>query len=140
MPDGAYYLKIVASDAPSNAPDQALSTQRESERFEIDNTPPVVEGLQASTFVVQRSAAASSGVLVKFTARDSATSVERAQYSVDGGDWILASPVNKISDAPEEHYEISMTGLAAGEHTIAVRAFDRFENIGAAKITFTIPR
>ena len=40
MPDGAYYLKIVASDAPSNPPAAALKTERESERFEVDNTPP----------------------------------------------------------------------------------------------------
>src|SRR6266481_884855 len=32
MPDGAYYLKIVASDAPSNPPAQASTTERESER------------------------------------------------------------------------------------------------------------
>ena len=47
MADGGYYLKIVASDAPSNPPDVALTTERESERFEIDNTPPVIEKLQA---------------------------------------------------------------------------------------------
>jgi WD40 repeat protein len=140
MPDGAYYLKIVATDAPSNPPDQALTTQRESERFEIDNTPPVVEGLQAAPFNVQRGAVGTSGVFVKFTARDAATNVERAQYSVDGGDWILASPVSKISDAPEEQYEIALAGLASGEHTVAIRAYDRFENIGSGKITFTVPK
>src|SRR4029077_14120802 len=47
LPDGAYYLKIVASDASSNPPALALETERESERFEVDNTPPVVERLQA---------------------------------------------------------------------------------------------
>ena len=34
MPDGAYYLKIVGSDSPSNPPDQALSNEREADRFE----------------------------------------------------------------------------------------------------------
>ena len=47
MPDGAYYLKIVASDAQSNPPAAALKTERESERFEVDNTPPVIEHLEA---------------------------------------------------------------------------------------------
>ena len=28
LPDGAYYLKIVASDAPSNPADRALTTER----------------------------------------------------------------------------------------------------------------
>ena len=40
MPDGAYYLKIIASDALSNPPDLALQAERESDRFEVDNTTP----------------------------------------------------------------------------------------------------
>jgi outer membrane protein assembly factor BamB len=139
LPDGAYYLKIVATDAPSNPPATALKTERESERFEVDNTPPVVEGLQATSFLVQRSAVAASGVMVKFTARDPSSSIERAQYSVDGGEWILAAPSGGISDAPEEHYEFSLNGLSPGEHTIAVRAYDKFENVGSAKTTVAVP-
>jgi len=84
-------------------------------------------------------------VVVKFTARDAASSIERAQYSLDGGEWILVPPAGSISDAPEERYEFSLSfswngpALAEREHTIAVRAFDRFDNVGSAKITFTVP-
>ena len=56
MPDGAYYLKIVASDAPSNPPAVALKTERESERFEVDNTPPTIEHLEATTTATFRTA------------------------------------------------------------------------------------
>jgi outer membrane protein assembly factor BamB len=128
MPDGGYYLKIVASDAPSNPPGVALTAERESERFEIDNTPPVIEKLQAA-------ASAAGGVTIRFTARDAATSIERAQYSLDGGEWILCAPNTHISDAPDELYEFTITPLAPGEHTIAVRAYDRFDNVGSAKTT-----
>jgi hypothetical protein len=76
---------------------------------------------------------------VQFTARDAASSIERAQYSVDGGEWILLAPAIGISDAPEEHYQILLERLSAGEHTIAVRVYDKFENIGSAKITVTVP-
>lgn len=127
MPDGPYYLKIVASDTASNPPDGALSSSRESERFEVDNTPPVV--------AIQGAA----GALVTFTARDAASGIERAQYSVDGGEWTLVAPVGAISDAPEERYDLHLTALSAGEHTIAVRAFDRFDNVGSSKATFTVP-
>ncbi|HZC66746.1 MAG TPA: hypothetical protein VE545_09250, partial [Candidatus Dormibacteraeota bacterium] len=71
MPDGGYYLKIAASDSPSNPPDAALTTERESERFEIDNTPPVIEKLKASV-------AANNSINVSFTARDAATGIDRA--------------------------------------------------------------
>jgi len=138
LPDGAYYLKIAATDAPSNPPAAALKTERESERFEVDNTPPVVEGLQATSFVVQRSAVAASGLMVKFTARDTSSSIERAQYSLDGGEWTLVSPSGGISDAPEERYEFSLRNLGPGEHTIAVRAYDKFENVGSAKTTVSL--
>ena len=44
LPDGAYYLKSVASDAASNPLRRPSQTERESERFEVDNTPPVSTG------------------------------------------------------------------------------------------------
>jgi hypothetical protein len=143
LPDGAYYLKIAATDAPSNPPAIALKTERESERFEVDNTPPVIEHLEAVAAVTRSGSPAFISVIVKFAARDDASSVERAQYSVDGSEWILVAPTGAISDAPEEHYEFTVDGLTGGlsarEHTIAVRAYDRFENVGSAKITFMVP-
>jgi WD40 repeat protein len=136
IPDGAYYLKIVASDAPSNPLALALKTERESERFEVDNTPPVVKITGTSSDSPMPNG---KNTTVQFIAQDKESSIERAQYSVDGGEWTLVAPTSRISDAPEERYEFSLAGLAPGEHTIAVRAYDRFENIGSAKITFTVP-
>jgi outer membrane protein assembly factor BamB len=136
LPDGAYYLKIVVSDAPSNPPAVALKAERESERFEVDNTPPVIDHLEAHS-AAERTANAAS-VVVKFTAHDSSSSIERAQYSIDGGDWILLAPIGNVGDAPAENYEFTLNELHAGEHTIAVRAYDRFENVGSAKMTTTV--
>ena len=135
MPDGAYYLKIVASDNASNPPANALKAERESERFEVDNTPPVVEDLRVGPASGKMSGAHSAS----FTARDAASSIDRAQYSLDGGDWILVTPNSGISDAPVEHYDFGIPALSPGEHSLAVRVFDRFENVGSAKITFTVP-
>jgi WD40 repeat protein len=145
LPDGAYYLKLVASDAPSNPPSMALKTERESERFEVDNTPPAIEGLSADTWNRCTGVCSDATVVVKFTARDASSSIDRAQYSVDGGDWMLVAPTNGVSDAPEEHYQFSLSfawtapSTSQREHTIAVRAYDRFENVGSAKITTTVP-
>jgi WD40 repeat protein len=135
MPDGAYYLKIVATDAPSNPPAIARKSERESERFEVDNTPPVIEGLK----VGPPSGKMSGGHPASFTARDASTAIERAQYSLDGGDWILLAPDEPVSDALVEHYSMGLPSLPPGEYIIAVRAYDRFENVGSAKITFTVP-
>jgi len=135
LPDGAYYLKIVASDSPSNPPAAALTAERESERFEVDNTPPVVEDLR----VGPASGKMSGGHPVSFTARDATSAIDRAQYSLDGGDWILVAPSNNISDAHVEHYDFGVPAVSPGEHTLSVRVYDRFENIGTAKTTFTVP-
>jgi len=137
--DGAYYLKIVASDYPSNSPSAALTGERVSERFEVDNTPPVIENLEVTTAAARGGPPVMASVTAKFVGRDAGTSVERAQYSADGGDWILVAPLGNISDAPQEKYEFTISGLASGEHTIAVRAYDRFENVGSAKTTVIVP-
>ncbi|MGD0545692.1 MAG: hypothetical protein ABSB65_14885 [Candidatus Acidiferrales bacterium] len=128
MPDGAYYLKIVASDSPSNPADQALTNERESDRFEIENTPPRIENLRAD--------GASPVVKVTFDGISSASAISKAQYSVDAGDWTIVFPDGLLSDAPKESYAISLNGLSAGEHTVAVQIADRFDNSAAAKVTF----
>ena len=138
LPDGAYYLKIVASDAPSNPPAMALEASRESERFEVDNTPPVIDHLEAALVSGRGGSPSASLILVKFSAHDSGSSVDRAQYSVDGDEWYLLSPVGNVSDAPEERYEFTINNAAPGEHTVAVRAYDRFENVGSAKTTVNV--
>jgi hypothetical protein len=131
LPDGAYYLKIVASDAASNPPDKALKAERESERFEVDNTPPAIGKIEA---------AVTSGVAqIKFTATDAASSIDRAQYSVDGGEWTLVAPKTGISDARQQSYELTLRELKPGEHTVGLRAYDRFENIGSGKATVSVP-
>ena len=132
MPDGAYYLKIVASDDRSNPPDQALKTEQISDRFVVDNTPPVVADLAAQP-------AAGGDATVRFRATDATSAVVRAQYSVDAGDWMLAPPTGDLSDSLEERYSITLKGLAPGEHTVALRVYDQFDNEAAAKATFTIP-
>jgi WD40 repeat protein len=141
MPDGAYYLKIVASDAPSNPPAAVLKTERESERFEVDNTPPVIEHLEAIGATTRDGTMPSlHTILVKFSATDATSSIEKAQYSVDGGDWVMLAPLAGISDNKTESYEFTVGGLAPGEHTIAVRAYDKFENVGAGKTVITVAK
>jgi hypothetical protein len=130
MPDGAYYLRIVASDSPSNPPDQALTAQRESERFEVGNTPPRVDALRAD--------AHGSVATVSFSASSTSGAIARASYSLDAGDWMTLFPVGQLTDAPKEDYRWDLNTLAAGEHTIAVQVTDRFGNVTAAKATFTI--
>ncbi len=138
MPDGAYYLKIVASDALSNPPEVALKAERESERFEVDNTTPAISTIDASPTGMNADRSQGVSYDFQFTASHPTNSIEKAQYSVDGGEWILLRPTTGISDYRTETYSFTVHRLSPGEHTIAVRAYDRFENVGAAKTTIQV--
>jgi sugar lactone lactonase YvrE len=146
FPDGGYTIKVVASDAPSHTPDEALTDARESARFEVDNTPPRVEDLHA---------ALESGELhITFRADDNYSPIKRAEYSVDAGDWQFVEPVGLLSDSRSENYDFNAplptaaadaegvrpaskrvkTSEAPVEHVIVVRVYDRFDNMGSAKV------
>ncbi len=135
LPDGAYYLKIVASDERSNAPDQALTGERESERFVVDNTPPTVAGITDEITRV----GGDPSVTVRFRASDATSAVVRAQYSLDAGDWTLLRPAGELSDSPSENYVLTLKNVSPGEHTVSVRVYDQFDNEAAGKVTFTVP-
>jgi len=124
FPDGEYRLRITASDAPSNPPPDALTARMESDVFVIDNTPPKITGLTATR---------TGGKLeVRWHAADALNNVSKAEYSLDGGEWTVAAPVTGLSDAPELDY-VLMLDAGPGEHTVAVRVQDEYENLAAEK-------
>ncbi len=131
LPDGGYTVKVVASDAPSHSPGEALATSKESRRFEVDTTPPRIENLTASI--------EGASIHVAFRATDGFSPIKRAEYSVDAGEWKYVEPVGRLSDAKTEDYdfkispEIAPDGTSSPEHVVVVRAYDRYDNMGAAK-------
>jgi hypothetical protein len=135
LPDGAYRLKVVASDAPSHNPGEALTFERVSDRFLIDTTPPVLSAMEAHLV--------NGKIHVTLTATDSATPIAHAEYSVDAGPWQYVEPVGKLSDSLTERYDFEaqikpqqpgaqpLTNPA--EHLVTVRVYDRYENAAAVK-------
>jgi sugar lactone lactonase YvrE len=125
FPDGQYRLRITASDAPSNPPGEALTGSLESEPFLIDNTPPKITGLAAT-----RNGAKLD---VRWHAADALSHLTKAEYSIDGGDWTVAAPTGGISDSLDLDYSLSLDA-APGEHTIAVRVEDAYDNQAVEKV------
>ena len=126
LPDGGYTVRVIASDAPSHSPGEALTVTKESRRFEVDTTPPRIENLTAAIEGGQ--------IHIRFQAQDGFSSIKRAEYSVDAGEWKYVEPVGQISDAKTEDYDFKAEGIKeATEHVIVVRVYDRYENMGAAK-------
>jgi hypothetical protein len=125
FPDGDYRLRVTASDAPGNPPAEALSAQLVSAPYTIDNTPPRITNLAATR---------SGGKLqVRWHAADALRNLGKAEYSLDGGDWTVAAPVTKLSDSLALDYEL-MLDAPAGEHTIAVRVVDDYDNQAVDKV------
>ena len=160
LPDGGYTVKVVASDAPSHSPEDVLTDEKVSQRFEIDNTAPRIENLAARV--------ENQELHVTFHAADDSSPVKRAEYSIDAGDWQYVEPVGALSDSKSENYDFSVllsntpasgtteepanqkskrgkqpaaaatTGGAAPapapEHVVVVRVFDRADNMATAKV------
>jgi hypothetical protein len=143
LPDGGYTIQVVASDAPSHSPGDALTTEKESSRFEVDTTPPRIENLTAVV-------AGNKWIHVTFRAVDGFSPLRRAEYSLDAGDWQYVEPLDQISDDKTESYDFRIplpeqdsdpgaSGKPAVsgrdvEHVVVVRSYDRFDNMGTGKV------
>jgi len=143
LPDGGYTIEVVASDAPSHSPGQALASVRDSARFEVDTTPPRIDDLKASL--------ESDQIHVIFHAADGFSNIKRAEYSVDAGDWQYVEPVGQLADSKTASYNFQVAGppglgqnfgspahlpntkRLSAEHVVVVRVYDRFDNMSSAK-------
>jgi hypothetical protein len=103
LPDGGYTIRVVASDAPSQSPDEALTDVRESQRFEVDNSAPRIDGLTAKLH--------DGALRISFTATDTFSPIQRAEFSLDAGEWQFVEPVGQLSDAKLENYDFSARPL-----------------------------
>jgi hypothetical protein len=135
LPDGSYALKVVASDAPVHTDSEALTGERASEVFVVDTTPPVPGVLKA-----EKVAGSPARIHATLEARDATSPIAHAEYSVDAGSWQYLEPVGKVSDSLSERYDFTAEVpvatapvVDAKEHVLAVRVYDRYENVVAVK-------
>jgi hypothetical protein len=140
LPDGPYVLKVVASDGPSHPDPETLSAERVSGPFVVDTTAPVVSNLRAARAIIPAKGPQTTSethLAVTCEAADATSPIAHAEYSLDAGPWQYLQPVGTLSDSLHESYAFNVpTGAApdAKEHVLAVRVYDRFENIGTAKV------
>jgi hypothetical protein len=125
VPNGRYVIRVTGTDAPSNPESLALTGERESAPFDVDNTPPTVSV----------SLAGGSPARVQVTVRDDSSQVRRAEYSIDGGRWQEVHPRDGINDALEETYEIPLRDLSGpSPHIVVVRASDLLGNLSTGRV------
>jgi hypothetical protein len=126
LADGRYMFRVTASDAPDNTPATAKEAELISAPVLVDNTPPVVTaGAPRRT---------GDRVDIEFEAVDSASTIRRAEYSLDAGYWTPAEAVDGILDSPRERLIVRLEKLPPGEHLVTLRVYDSAENVGLAKV------
>jgi hypothetical protein len=119
VPNGTYFVRIVASDAPSNPLGTALAGELDSVEFEVDNTAP--------TIVVSNVRVDRGRTIITFDVKDDHSPVQRVEFSQDGQRWRGVFPVDGIADSREEHYELVVEG-ELGDRGLTLRASDSMNN------------
>ncbi|HNR66748.1 MAG TPA: hypothetical protein PKN04_01860 [bacterium] len=121
MADGRYRLKLVAKDTPENPIGQALSTEKVSEPFVVDNTGPALKEFQ-----VQRQ---NQGIHLLFTMQDNWTAIEAVHYSFDAEAWKVLQPLDGLNDSKTESYRLQLTQAPGTVQNLTLRAIDAVGNI-----------
>ena len=126
LADGRYFFRVMASDRPSNPPEQARQVELIGPPVLIDNTPPVVTA----------GAARHSGTAVEIDvdAQDRGSALRRCEYSVDARPWVPVEAVDGVTDSAREQFLIHIDNFPPGEHLIVIRAYDLAGNAGLAKV------
>lgn len=119
--DGRYLIRIRATDSPTNSAERVLTGERESDPFDVDNTPPQI------TLDTAR-----QGATIRLTirVRDSQSPVQKLEYAVAGGNWQVTYPVDGLADSLDERFEITLpadTDLAR----LVFRATDLLQNVSS---------
>jgi hypothetical protein len=132
IPDGAYRLKVIATDRASN-PVDAQTVEVISEPFVVCNTPPSL------VLTPVPSVGTDKTVTLSGSASQSLLAVTAVQYRVDGGDWISAVPKDGLFDSPQESFTATTVPLTSGKHTIEVAVFNAAGVKSSQKIDVTVP-
>lgn len=123
--NGTYFIRVVASDAPSNSTTTALEGELESAALDVDNAPSAITG--ATTRVD------GNRTVVAFDVRDDHSPIQRVEYSLDGVEWRAVFPADGIADSRSEHYEVSLEGRL-GPRGLTLRAMDAMNNVSTAQV------
>jgi hypothetical protein len=125
VPNGTYFVKIVASDSPSNSLATALTGELDSSAFEIDNSPPVVK---ISAVRTDR-----GRTVITFDVTDDHSPVKQVEFTDDGERWRSVFPLDGIADSRGEHYELPIEGTM-DRRGITLRATDSMNNVSMAHV------
>lgn len=131
VPDGAYRVRVTATDELDNPPDLALTGHAETGSILVDNTPPVITGFAA--------VAAEGGFKVRLAAEDGRSSLAEAVIQLPDGSRQRLDPVDRICDSRVEKFAVTVPWprpgrtLTALPWVVRVEVRDLAGNLAAAE-------
>lgn len=131
VPNGTYFIRIVASDSPSNAAGLALIGELDSTAVEVDNTPPAI-AMQNVKFEGGRTS-------ISFDVNDDHSPIQRVEFSLDGQRWRGVFPTDGVADSKSEHYELTLDGELS-ERGLVLRATDSMNNVATGYVPRPVRR
>ncbi len=127
MADGLYRLKVRVTDRPQVPQSQALSSDKESDPFHIDNTGPLLSfqpGAQPDQIVC--------------TISDAASLIAALSYSLNVQGWQTIYPDDGMADSQQESVTITIPKELHGQVEIAVKASDAAGNYSSSFTTMKV--
>jgi hypothetical protein len=122
FPDGTYFIKVVASDLPSNPPGTDKKAEKVSQPLVIDNSSPVIKNFSAVK--------TKDGVEISFTAEDNYSYIEETKILIKPGDWQVVFPIDGISDSRSESFKLTLKVPEQSENLVLIKVRDSFGNVG----------
>ncbi|MDP2914578.1 MAG: WD40 repeat domain-containing protein [Candidatus Aminicenantes bacterium] len=128
FPDGVYFLKVTASDLPSNPPALEKTAEKISQALVIDNSPPQVKNVLAVRDGTQLN--------VSFLAEDAFSPIKDVRYLVRPDDWRVVFPEDGICDSKQESFKFKIALAGTSDKMITILVKDAAGNTATIKQAF----
>ncbi|NLP12412.1 hypothetical protein GX408_18580, partial [bacterium] len=129
MEDGVYRLKVQASDRPTVPEPQALTAEKISDAFVIDNTAPQISFSPGA-----------SGRQILCRIQDSGNLIDSIEYSLNAQGWKKIYPQDGICDSRQESIAVMIPESFAGSVQLGVKAGDAAGNFQVAHTKVQVGR
>jgi hypothetical protein len=128
FPDGIYFVKVEASDSPSNPKGTELKTEKISRPLVIDNSLPEIKNFQG-----QRQG---NRLSLSFETEDAHSHIKEVKFLIRPDDWQVIFPEDGICDSKRETFQFTTVLPSNADNLIIVQVEDRHGNIGVHRSTF----
>lgn len=128
FPDGIYFVKVEASDIPSNPLGTELKSYKTSRSFVIDSSLPVISNFKAVR--------TGSKLTLTFTAEDTFSYIKEAKYLIRPDEWRSIFPGDGICDSKQEVFNVTLALPLKFDNLITVKVEDSHGNVGVYRATF----